>query len=525
MSDSYITIPFDAYGRNKALTAYVLNPVRKPICRIQGITQFQVAPKFNDISEIQFEVQRFVINPSTKEWEENPAYKYLRSFTQLYIPELGNKGYYLINTEPTETVESTRKESKMFTAYSYESILEYESLVLFSINQGTPESAEMGVEGNLDAIGAPIQKIKLYDKNNPEFSLLDLVLKNDYYGWKVGHVDTSIAGLERSFEIDNQNTYSFLRSDVEKAFRCIIDFDTKNKLINAYDVETVGKDTNVYLSIEHFLQQYQIAPYNDTIYTVFNVQGEGELGIDMVNFGSEKIINIDYPLSLTDEDLYEKYKNYEVYRDGLRQKYFALNKEYGDLSIKRDVILDRQPVDEVNNNWASTIYYSLDDLKVTLEAFRQLCNSLELLYKDGPDSDINYEELNLSADAALYYSYRDICIPDIESEIEHRETEGIEEATTVEQEFVWECYGLNDLIAESKKLKEQIRNYEVQGYNGVWEGSKFLDQDEFNAHHERWELLKEKYAECNVLIDKKTAQYEEMEIRLVRIKFLCEIAS
>jgi hypothetical protein len=63
LSDSYITIPFDAYGRNKALTAYVLNPVRKPICRIQGITQFQVAPKFNDISEIQFEVQRFVINP------------------------------------------------------------------------------------------------------------------------------------------------------------------------------------------------------------------------------------------------------------------------------------------------------------------------------------------------------------------------------------------------------------------------------------------------------------------------------
>lgn len=518
MSDSsYITIPFDVYGRNKALSAYVLNPVREPICTIEGITQFDLSPKFNDISEIQFEVQRFVTNLSTLEWQENPAYQYLHSFAQIYIPELGNKGYFIIHTEPTVNVEGTRQESKSFTAMSYESVLEFESLVGFSINCGTVESKEMFKE-NLDEIGAPIERIRLYDQRNPQLSLMHWVLKDDYYGWHVGHVDTSIAGLERAFEIDNQNTYSFLHADVSKAFRCIFDFDTKRKEINIYDIETVGKDTNVYLSIEHFLQQVQIAPHNENIYTVFNVQGADNLGIDLVNFGSEKIINVDYPLSMVDEDLYRRYKEYEGIRESLRDAYFATMKEYGNLLNQQASLLDRQPVDAVNNNWSSTVYYSLDELRVTLGAFKQICQTIEGLYKDSPTSGVNYEELNLSPDASLYYSYRDICIPDIEAEIKKRTEDPHGEAERVDQEFVWETYGLNDLIVEGKKLANQIEAYEKQGYNGAWEDSQFLDRDEFNAHHEDYLELKKHREECQDLIDKKTAQNEEIKRKLEEIK-------
>ena len=79
----YLKIPFDIFGRNQGLSAYVLDPVRQPVCRILGITRFDVVPKFSDISDISFEVQRFVTNPSTLEWQENESYQYLHSFAQI----------------------------------------------------------------------------------------------------------------------------------------------------------------------------------------------------------------------------------------------------------------------------------------------------------------------------------------------------------------------------------------------------------------------------------------------------------
>lgn len=510
MSDSLIKIPFDIFGRSKSLSAYVLDPVRKPLCRIQGITEFNITPKFNDISEISFEVQRFVTNPSTLESQENDAYKYLHAFAQIYVPELGEKGYFLVHEEPIVAVNSTRQETKTFTAMSYESILEYESLVNFSINCGTDVSKEMYDE-NLDAMKIPQERIRLYDAEEPRLSLLDWVLKDDYYGWQIGHVDNSIARLERAFEIDNQNVYSFLHADVSQAFRCIFDFDTKHKLINVYDIETVGKDTNVYLSIEHFLQQVQISPHNENIYTVFNVQGDGELGIENVNFGSQKIINIDYPLSMVDETLYQKYKAYETYRNNLREQYSETNKLYADVLTKIDCLLDRQPEDEINNNWSSTIYYSLDDLRTMKLAFEQVCQMLEGLYTDEETHQVDYDALYLSPDAALYASYKSVCIPDIASEIEHRESDGVEDATEVEQEFVWELYGLNDLMTEAKKLEEQIATYRKQGYDQTWSADLgFLDRDEFNAHHDRYVLLTQKLTECNALINKKQQQYDDL---------------
>lgn len=262
MPGSGIRIPYDINGRTRELSAYILNPARKPICQINGTVRFDVSAKFNDISEIDFEVPRYSTNASTMESQETAAYKYLHSFCQILVPELGNYGYFIIHEEPTITAQSTKEESKTFTAKSYESVLEFENLVLFHINEGTETSKEM-YEENLDTLGFPTRKIQLFNETNKKLSLLDLVLADDYYGWQVGHVDTSIKGLERSFEIDNQNVYSFLRSDVTKAFRCLIDFDTKNKLINAYDIETVGSDTNIYLSIEHYLDEISIAPHSE----------------------------------------------------------------------------------------------------------------------------------------------------------------------------------------------------------------------------------------------------------------------
>lgn len=253
------SIKKDAYGKSKALTAYVCRSDRRLICRINGITQLSAKAKFNDLNEISFEVQRYIINSSTFALEENIAFPYLHAMFSIYIPELGKLGYFRISEEPKITVESTKHEYINFTALSYETVLQGEYVKNFIINEGTAGSIEMS-SYNLDAIGSPIKKIALYDTANPNYSLLNLVLQDDKYGWKIGHVDSTIASLQRSFSVDSEDIYAFLRSDVSKAFRCIFVFDTENLLINVYDITTAGSNTNIYMSLSHFIQEMNIEP-------------------------------------------------------------------------------------------------------------------------------------------------------------------------------------------------------------------------------------------------------------------------
>lgn len=503
-------LKYDVFGRTKGLTAFVLDPVRKPLCQINGITVFEASMKFNEISEIQFEVQRFEINKSTLDLQEVEAYKYLHSFCQIYVPELGKKGYFLIHTEPTIVQESTRRESKSFVARSYESILEHESLTDFVVNCGTDESLEMVIPDNLDDIGSPIKKIRLYDKYEKKFSLLDLVLKDDYYGWTIGHVDTTIAGLERSFEVTNQTVYSFLHADVSQAFRCIFDFNVEDKEINVYDIETIGKDTNIYLSIDHFLQQIQIAPRNEFCYTVFNVAGDGDLGIDLVNFGSNKIVNIDYPLSLINEELLAKYKAYESIRESLRDQYYEVQKEYADIINKEAATLDRQPDDHVNYNWKSPVDYDVQGLKDMLQSMKNACRAIELLYTD-ENGYFDKKALEESDDAALYYSYHDVCIPDLRNEIKAREDGTGYTYEPVEQRFIWGIQGLNDLLDTKDYLNEQISAYVAQGYDKSWSKSTGISKETFNDHKAALKKCRERLKECNAYIAKRQAKYKELQ--------------
>jgi hypothetical protein len=88
------------FSRTTPLDVYVCRSDRKIICHLDGITKFDIQAKLNDISEISFEVQRYVLNPFTFVTEENISYKYLHAFTSLYIPSLGQYAYFRIDKEP-----------------------------------------------------------------------------------------------------------------------------------------------------------------------------------------------------------------------------------------------------------------------------------------------------------------------------------------------------------------------------------------------------------------------------------------
>ena len=505
--DQIIQTMYDAYGNARGLTAVVLNPLREPVCSVGGITQFGVSLRFNDISQISFEVQRYIGNLSTKEsCEENPAYRWLHSFCQLCIPELGDFGYFVINSEPTINAEGTLHESKTFTADSYDSVLQFQNLTNFSVNMGTVESLEM-YEENLDEYGIPIENIKLYNEDNPKLSLMHLVLHDDWYGWTVDHVDDSIASLERSFEAQSQNVYSFIRSDICKAFRCVAVFNTKEKTISLYNVETVGDSTNIYMSFRHFMDSLSISPTSDSIPTVFNVAGEGNLSIEAVNYGSSLIYNIDWPISMCNDRLQALWASYKDYREAKRQEYAECSKEYAKLTELEDSYLDRHAETICSYNWASTVYYTMDDLR------KQLGNSENLVARISQDYGGDEDAIRQSTDAGMYFSHSLVVIPDIEAEIKARETNAQDPAERVDQNVIWDLYGLNELETKRNGYIGQAKALEEQGYDKdePEDRGQHVYDETFYAQHLRYLEIKGYIDQLDVVIAQRKLWVEEIE--------------
>lgn len=506
VNNGALTFEDDGYGHAKTLSAYVCTPDRKIQTRLRGITSFEVSAKgFNDYSSIYFDVTKYVTNQSTYEAELNEAYNMLHAFCLVYVPEFGKYGYFLINAEPTINAKGRTDEHKTFTAYSYETILQYENLVGFEVNQGTTASLEM-FEDNLDALGIPQRNIQLYDENDSRYSLLDLVLTDDYYGWSIGHVDDSLKTLQRSFSADNQNVLSFLCGDVSTAFQCIFTFDTVDRLINCYAVATAGENTNIYLSLDHFLSEIDITPQKEEPVTVFNVAGGNNLGIERVNFGSQKVINVTYPLSMLGGTLLSRYKTYVSTRNSLRSDYSDAAKRYAAELQAEQAILDRQPEEVVYNNWSSTIYYPTEDLQDYLQNYQAACTIIEGLYTT-PQGEVDWTALDASTDAALYHSYHDVCIPDIQAELDYRET-GVD-YTSVDPEIVWQMYGLNDLTIKRTAYLDLIASLEEQGYDDdAWDESKTISEDTWIEHHNEYLTYQTYVSQLNTIIAQKEAQIE-----------------
>ena len=104
--------------------------------------------------------------------------------------------------------------------------------------------------------------LQLELQRQKDLSFLDCVLENT--GWTVGFVDPTynatsedeeerqpLADKVGKFEVQSQDVYSFLMQNASQYYRCIFDFDTENYKVNAYKVESLGVDTNIFISFHN----------------------------------------------------------------------------------------------------------------------------------------------------------------------------------------------------------------------------------------------------------------------------------
>ena len=244
------------------------NPDRTEIASVSNFKNLHIKPRFNAVSEISFDIYSKYFDNINSETKTLPFYELIVKNRLLHIQGFG----YFVIVQVSETNEGTTQ-IKSVTAYSYEYTLNSKGA---NILDGT---------------------YKFYDPINPQNTLLQKLIEIAP-SWKIGTVSSNLCNKYRTFEIPTNSLYSFLMDDIEKAYECIFDFDTENKLISAYTAEDVVKDTDISLSFHNLIKNVKIEETSKNVITCLSIHGSGDFSINEVNpLGTSNIYDFSYYLT------------------------------------------------------------------------------------------------------------------------------------------------------------------------------------------------------------------------------------
>lgn len=475
---------YDIRKRPSPAIIYLANPNHKIIRTLSGITKARLKPSLLDIWEIDFEVDKYLVSDTGKRFI-NPLYDKLSLLMELKIENLG---WFRIDEMPEEH-QSGDRTYKSFKAYGYETTLTDIDIVGININTGTEDSVEMYDE-NLDVLGIPKHNIQLYIKNESDDPTSDSywklgllnILEHEYLrkkGWKIGDIDIAVAPLRgRQFEIDNQTVYSFLTQDAAVAYKCLFWFDRVNKTINATKLENLGSSMNLEFTFRNVINDIEIKDKNDKYYTRFRVAGNDSDSslIEYINYGSDKLINIDYCIQTgkVSTEIAEKYAVYKEFVDSHREEYAEYSRTFMKLQEERTVYYEQVPIDEI-----SVMYTNLSDEELQLELTTAETLRDTLLEVYGTE-----DAMKSSPDYQIYISYRDVIIPKIQAEIEARKSGTHASSDAIDYEHNWELYGINELNAKLEAYNIQIDFLKEKNYDKEWSSDLGGDQIYHDKQHQ-----------------------------------------
>ena len=326
----------DYFGQITEPQYILTKPSNERIGVINCLTK-DISISFNAPAEINFETGLYV------DGEKNPLYDHI---TQGQFIEVIDYGRFVITSCET-TSDGTLRETKRCSAISKEVLLGQKYLERFTINMGTTES---------------IDNVPFYNMRDPQHSLLHLVL-DKCPDWEIGHVDTSLITLHRCFEESRTDVYSFLTDTVAAAFQCVFLFDSYNNRINIYSEDTVGTDTDIYVTYQNLLKNTSISSSLDDIKTCLTVTGADDLNIREVNMGYDRIYMLDYfaTTEYMSYDLYNAYKAWKAKWNSHLPTYTSLLSQYQ----KYYENIDHETNIKMPSNPASTVWseYGLSPLQ------------------------------------------------------------------------------------------------------------------------------------------------------------------
>ena len=201
------------------------------ICQLET-TDMSGVFRFNSYSELEFTVGRTYEDMISGEQKVNPHYNKIEALRLVYL-----EGFGYFEIQDPEIISNGIQEEKHVTAYSLEYSLSQKYLENFLINTGEIGSVEVTYADDHETAITPV---RLYYPQIPDLSLLHLVLEK-IYGWKIGHVDSSLMQTTRTFDVSRASVYDFLTQDVCENFNCYIVFDSIENTINVYSESPITR--------------------------------------------------------------------------------------------------------------------------------------------------------------------------------------------------------------------------------------------------------------------------------------------
>lgn len=256
---------------------------------------------YNEISQLTFEIPKHYNGQDVEEYD---------SIIGMRIVEWKDIGQFIL-LNPTIVGDGIH-EIKQCTIYS----LEYEFI-----------NKKISLENATYNFWNPV---------TPKSTILGIILSY-MPSWSVGTVDSSLVGKYRTYEIDNENLYDFMKNTLQEAYNCIFEFDTMNRKINVRDANKEVSKKPVYLSTHNLVKEIEIEEDTENLITVLDVNGADGVNIRSVNpIGTNKIYNLDYFMNTTnfDQSMIDKWNEWKAT--------YAANQElYYNISLNQSVQIAR----------------------------------------------------------------------------------------------------------------------------------------------------------------------------------------
>ena len=288
------------------------------ICLLPFIDDLKIYVTANAVDEVSFSIHKHNNGVEFEYWEQ---------IENLKVVCVDGFGYFEIAVDK-QVSDDTKK---VITGISTEAELGQIKVYGLEVN-GEIDRKD---DSNWDSSGNCIPTV-IYNSSDTQHSLLHRLLSFAPH-WQLGDVNNtcptitvndeekSVSIEHRTFNFDDISVYDALQ-EIAVELDVVFLFNTVERTINMYNLNTIGEDTTIYVSTENLATDFTCTSNKDSIKNCFKIVGGDDninAAIRAVNPNGSNYIYHPSPEQMEDmsEGLRTKLTNYEEYFESLKTEY------------------------------------------------------------------------------------------------------------------------------------------------------------------------------------------------------------
>lgn len=433
-----IKIDFDAANNPQSPTIILAKKNGDKLGRIDAV-EIESTDSMNDASGISFKVYKTVDENKNNLWDE------IVNFRLIYCLEWNQ--WFEITVETDEDTKTVKTVTGTNLGRA-----ELSQIMLYNVEINTEDDI---AREDYDKDHPTI----FYNPDRPSSSLLHRMLEKAPH-YTIGHVDSTIAKIQRTFSFDDKSICDGFQ-DVAEEIKCLFVFDVNadkygnlNRVVSVYDLESnchkcgyrgeytdvcpkcgstdidegYGKDTTIFVTADEIADSINMSSDTDSIKNCFKLEGGDDLMTATIRNcnpnGSDYIwyISDDTKHDMSDElvkaldsynKLYAKYQNDYVYladKEDIVNRYNELIVKYGNKNIYLKSSVDERLFSSQNEHLAikKEVGYNndLQEIELPVKGYPALMNAyyntidLSLYLTNGLMPIVEMSDTNAEKEAA-----------------------------------------------------------------------------------------------------------------------------